>query len=131
MTLNMMIQYPDFFAAAFPVCEAFPDGRLSSSDIKKLAGKPLWFVVSKSDTTIEPENYTFPTVKRLEEAGAKNLHHTYFEKVLDTSGSFLNNDKSGPYEYDGHESWIYVFNDEVSDGSLSLFSWLARQANGD
>lgn len=131
MTLNMMIQYPDFFAAAFPVCEAFPDARISSSSIKKLADRPLWFVVSKSDTTIDPEKYTFPTVKRLEEAGARNLHHTYFEKVLDTSGSFLNNDKSGPYEYDGHDSWIYVFNDEVYDGSLSLFSWLARQTNGD
>lgn len=131
MAVNMMIQYPDFFAAAFPVCEAFPDTRINSSDIKKLSGKPLWFVVSRSDTTIAPDKYTFPTVERLENAGARNLHHTYFDKVVDTSGLFLCEDKSGPYEYDGHDSWIYVFNDEVCDGNLRLFDWLARQRNGD
>jgi hypothetical protein len=37
-----------------------------------------------------------------------------------------------PYEYDGHWSWIYVYNNEVSktiDGKTTTFmEWLADQS---
>ncbi len=129
MTLNMIIQYPDFFAAAFPVCEAFPDERISDDDIKKLAEKPIWFTVSLNDQTIKPEKNTLMTVERLKNAGAKNIHSKYFVSVQDTSGKFKN-EQNEPWEYDGHSSWIYLFNDEISDGELNLFDWLSRQRNG-
>jgi predicted peptidase len=130
MTVNMMIQYPDFFAAAFPICEAFPDARISNKDIEKLAKKPMWFTLAKTDEAIKPEKYTMPTVERLEKAGAENLHHVYFDKVTDTTGRYKNAEGTEPYEYNGHDSWIYVFNDEVFDGNLNLFDWLSKQVNG-
>ena len=34
-----------------------------------------------------------------------------------------------PYEYGGHESWIYLLNDECSDGSLNLYDWLDSICN--
>lgn len=129
MTLNMMIQYPEFFAAAFPICEAFPDERISKDDIKKLAEKPMWFTVSLNDQTIKPEKNTLMTVERLKNAGAKNIHSKYFVKVLDTTGKFKN-EQNEPWEYDGHSSWIYLFNDEIFDGKLNLFDWLSGQRNG-
>jgi len=129
MTVNMLIQYPDFFAAAFPTCEAFPDARISDSDILKLSKKPLWFTLAKNDTTIDPQKNTYPTVERLQKSGAENLHFVYFDNVVDTSGQFYQEDNITPYEYSGHESWIYVFNDMVYDKNLSLFQWLASQSN--
>ncbi len=129
MCLNMMIQYPDFFAAGFPICEAFPDERICNSDIEKLASKPLWFTLSLNDETVKPEKNTLPTVERLKSAGAGNLHSKYFVKVADTTGKFKNEDGE-PFEYEGHCSWIYLFNDEISDGNLNLFDWLALQRNG-
>lgn len=130
MTLNMMIQYPDFFAAGFPICEAFPNERINTKDLLKVSQKPMWFILAENDPTIDPEKYTKPTVQRLIDLGAENLHHTYFKSVKDLSGKFFDEDKKNPYEYHGHDSWIYVFNDQVSENGLSLFSWLCAQSNG-
>ncbi len=131
MTVNMMLQYPDYFAAAFPICEAFPDARINSRDLAKIAQKPMWFVLAKNDPTINPEKNTMPTVNRLKKMGAKNLHYSYFDKVEDVTGKYFNADKTAPHEYHGHDSWIYVFNDYVREGGLSLFEWLASQTNSD
>lgn len=32
------------------------------------------------------------------------------------------------YEYDGHWSWIYVHNNWLKDGEMSIWSWLSKQA---
>ena len=59
----------------------------------------------------------------------------YFDNVKDSSGLFFNSEtndeenKKEPYLYNGHDSWIYLFNDEVSNNDLSLFKWLASQSN--
>ncbi|MFC2457089.1 MAG: hypothetical protein ACFNQD_05640, partial [Prevotella intermedia] len=56
MTLNMLLQYPGFFAAAFPVCEAYPDKKITDSQLGELSKVPLWFTRSKDDETIKMEN---------------------------------------------------------------------------
>lgn len=141
MTMNMLIQRSELFAAAFPICEYYLDSKITDDQIQKLAEKPLWFVNAKNDGTVNPENNTNPTLRRLKEAGAQNLHYSIFDDVHDTSGLFFmesddDEDEENkkiqpkPYQYKGHYSWIYVLNDEAKDdeeSSLNLFDWLSRQ----
>lgn len=136
MTMNMMIQHPEFFAAAFPTCEYYLDSKITNKQLKALAEKPLWFTYAENDETVKPKNNSIPTIKRLKEAGAKNLKVTSFPDVIDATGQVLKNreakegdrDFGLPYEYDGHSSWIYLLNDQCRDeDGKSLFEWLNRQ----
>ncbi len=135
MTMNMMIQHPELFIAAFPTCEYYLDSKITNKQIKALAEKPLWFTYAENDETVKPASCSIPTIKRLRKADAKNLKVTVFPNVVDTSGTVFKNrnadedddDFGKPYEYDGHSSWIYVLNDQCYDGDESLFDWLSRQ----
>ncbi len=136
MTMNMLFEHPELFAAAFPICEYYLDSKISNNQIKALAEKPIWFTYAKNDGSVNPKSNSMATIKRLKEANAKNLKVSEFEKVIDTSGTVPlkrnateDDDKFGlPYEYNGHFSWIYVLNDECRDGDLSLFDWLSQQS---
>jgi len=132
MTVNMCLQYKDFFAAAFPVCEAYPDSKLLDSDIEALSALPLWFTYSENDETIDPEEHTVPTLARLKEQNPLDLHVSRFADVHDTTGLYKQKNPDGtetnePYQYEGHYAWVYALNNQCTDGALSLFSWLARQ----
>jgi predicted peptidase len=131
MTMLMVRDYPGFFAAAYPVCEGLNDSKITAADIENIKQTPLWFVAAKNDTTLPIAINTVPTYNRLIAAGAQNVHMTLFDKVVDTSGLYNNADGT-PYEYSGHWSWIYVYNNEVSttiDGqSTTLMEWLAGQS---
>ena len=54
MTLKMASSYPDFFAAAFPLCPAYEP---SDEQIEALADMPVWLIVSRFD--IIAGYYTF------------------------------------------------------------------------
>ncbi|EPF26777.1 hypothetical protein HMPREF1221_00963 [Treponema socranskii subsp. paredis ATCC 35535] len=126
MTLNMLLQYPDFFAAAFPVCEAYPDRKITDSQLGELSKVPLWFTRSKDDETIKMEKHDGATVARLRKLHPEDLHYVVYDDVRDLSGVYK--DKEGnPYRFDGHASWIYVLNDDVEDEGVKLFAWLASQ----
>ncbi|MGL5260459.1 MAG: prolyl oligopeptidase family serine peptidase, partial [Lachnospiraceae bacterium] len=142
MTMNMLINYPEYFAAAFPICEAYLDEYISNEEIKKLAKIPIWFTHSVDDTVIDPEKNTISTYKRLLETGAKNTYLSLWKNVYDTSGKFKDNN-GNPIVYFGHESWRYVFNNEctvdndyefntsieqVGNGK-TIFEWLSEQQN--
>ncbi|MDX8047113.1 prolyl oligopeptidase family serine peptidase [Gracilibacillus sp. S3-1-1] len=122
MTLVMTREYPDYFAAAVPVCEGLNDSLLSDQDILTLAKTPTWFVTAENDPTLDPALHTLPTYERMASVDEANVHLTLFDNVVDQSGLYTNEDNT-PYEYAGHWSWIYVFNDQV----LGLFEWLAEQ----
>ncbi|MBB5227255.1 hypothetical protein DYE50_02840 [Treponema ruminis] len=135
MTMNMMIEEPQLFAAAFPICEYYLDSKINPSKIEILAKKPLWFTYALNDDSVNPEDNSIPTIVRLNQANAENVHYSEFRNVVDLSGKYLLNpdakkddDEYGlPYEYPGHWSWIYVLNNDCRDGNLSLFEWLAKQ----
>lgn len=135
MTMNMMIQCPERFAAAFPICEYYLDSKITDSQIRSLAKKPLWFTYALNDGSVNPEKNSIPTIKRLLSAGADNVHYSEFRNVVDLSGNYLMNrtadrddeDFGLPYEYEGHWSWIYVLNDVCNDGDLKMFEWLSNQ----
>ena len=135
MTMNMLIQYPDFFAAAFPICEYYLDSKITDTQIQSLAKKPLWFTYALNDDMVRPEKNSLATINRLKKAGAANLHSSEFRNVVDMSGLYLRNRSAKPndeefglpYEYEGHYSWIYALNDQCTDGEESLFAWLSKQ----
>jgi predicted peptidase len=140
MTMEMAVTYGDFFRAYYPCCEAYSDSFVTDADINKLKDLPMWFIHAANDTTVDATNFVIPTYQRLVEAGAKDLHFSYFTNVTGTEGNPNGND------YMGHYSWIYIFRDEVkydqadplnisapstkevkdANGiTLNLFSWMA------
>jgi predicted peptidase len=130
MTMLMVRDYPGYFAAAYPVCEGLNDILISDADLQKMKETPIWFVTAKNDTTLPPGTNTVPTYNRLIQAGADNVHLTLFDDVHDTSGLYNNADGT-PYQYSGHWSWIYVYNNEatasINGQTTTLMEWMAAQ----
>lgn len=135
MTMNMLINYPDYFAAAFPCCEAYAfyeyerneDGSyqknenggegtsafvrsdrrwLTEDKVELLKDITIWFVVSADDAVVDPQYYVLPTYQALVQAGSDNAWLSVFESVEGTD--------SPDSSYMGHLSWIYLFNDQVT-----------------
>lgn len=127
MTMNMIIEYPEYFAAAYPVCEAYLDSKIDDAKLAKLVPQHIWFTAAKNDTTVIPEQYVIPTVERLKAAGAKDVHFTLFDDVHDTTGLYKGEDGK-PYQYMGHWSWIYTLKNECVDNGVTVFKWLASQS---
>ncbi len=105
MTMNMMFHYGEYFAAYYPTCEAYVNGRISDEMIGQIKDYKIWFILSNDDGTVAPDNFEKPTFDRLLKAGASDVHMTLFESVVGTDAPGVT--------YDGHWSWIYVFNDGV------------------
>ncbi len=125
MTMLMAKNYPDFFAAVFPVCEYY-ERFIDEEGLKALAEVPLWFTYCTEDRTVPPDMHSAVTMNRLKEAGALNVHASIFNDVHDTTGEYSNEDGT-PFIYDSHWVWIYVLNNECKDGDLDLWEWLAAQ----
>ena len=106
----LLRDYPKYFAASFPICESLKNDLITDTDIQKIAKTPIWLISSKNDTTVPPNDYAVPTVERLKKIGAE-VHFSLFDDVHDTSGLYTKEDGK-PYEYYGHWSWIYVYNDQ-------------------
>ncbi len=137
MTMRMIMDYPDFFAAAFPICEAMLDKRITDDHIAKMKELSIWFTHAANDPIVPPDKYVLPTYHRLMDAGAKNVHFTYWDKIVDIHAGFKN-EKGEPYEYMGHFAWIPMLNDDckvdfdkkpvVFEGKeVTLMDWLALQ----
>ena len=128
MTLSLLLEDPDYFAAAFPVCEAYDNSWLSDEDIQILKDIPIWFTHSELDQICPPQNSTFPTVERLIRAGGQNIHLSRLSAICDATGQYKNEDGS-PHQYDPHFAWIPVLNNECTapTTNLSLFQWLSQQ----
>lgn len=119
MTVNMIINYSDFFAAAFPICEAYDGKWLTDEAIEAIKDMPIWFTHSANDNTVSiydkeqagwwapatpttPQDaYTNNLYIKLINAGATNVYYSLFSSV-----------NVGGVNYDGHWSWIYTLLDE-------------------
>ena len=131
MTMEMIIKHPDYFAAAFPICEAFYDEYITDEQIDSLVDMPIWFTYAKNDTTVDPTKCAEPTIERLLAAGAENVHVSAFDDVHDTTGRFFNADGT-PYSYQGHWSWTYFDNNECYDeNGVNAWEWLAKQTKAE
>ena len=116
MTMDLILNYPDFFAAAYPICEMYEPELIPDEKLEGIKNLPMWFVFAQNDNTVVPSMYEDPLLQRLKQLGAgQNLHVSEFADVHDTTGLYYKD--SEPYQYYGHFSWIYFFNNECdADG---------------
>ena len=128
MALRTVLLNPTYFSAAYPICEPYRNDLLTDDMIKTLKDVPMWFTFAINDKVVPPMINEVPTLIRLSDAGAKNLHISVFSNVKDTTGLYKN-DKGTPYEYDGHWSWLYALNNECVEKGVSLFEWAEAQTN--
>ncbi len=130
LTMKLILDNPDYFAAAFPVCEAYQDEWISDEQIESIAGIPIWFVHCSADPTVDPSATSVPTYERLLGAGAENLHFSYYDSIVDPEYGNT---------YNGHNSWVYSLLNLCStdfDGSpvtvdgneVTLYEWLSLQS---
>lgn len=137
MTMRMVLDYPDFFAAAFPVCEALYDDTITDAQLDGIKHLPIWFTHAKNDPVVKPEETVVPTYKRLVAAGSTNVHFTFWDNIKDLHEGFKDAD-GNPFEYIGHFAWIPMLNDDcrldydqkpvtVNGKAVSLLEWLALQ----
>ncbi len=130
MTMNMIIHYPDYFAAAYPCCEAYSfyecerdedglarltedgaaifgsDPWLTEEKIDAIKDIPIWFIGSVDDAVADPKIYVLPSYRALVQAGAENCWLSMFENVKGTDDPNAS--------YIGHFSWVYLLNDQVT-----------------
>jgi predicted esterase len=106
-TMSIITAYPDFFAAAFPIC---PAGSLDEETAAKFAANkmPVYLIHSIDDTTVNVSS-SAAAYELLTKAGAE-VHTTLFEHAL-TIGV--------PEEICmmlGHWSWTYVHRNFDAEG---------------
>jgi beta-glucosidase len=143
MTMKMITSYPDYFAAAYPTCEALTDSALTDEMVESIKNMPIWFTHAKTDTTVRigtidedgtftaNGNYSPKAYERLVAAGGSDIHFSLFDRVVDTTGLYKKADGT-PYEYNGHWSWLYVLNDECVDTidgqEVTIWQWMSQKS---
>jgi len=134
MTLKLLLQHPDYFAAAFPSALAYQSQYITDEQIASIKDIPMWFVHSRDDSTTVAKNTVIPVYERLKAAGAEQVYLSLYDHVIDITGFFGGED----FHYPGHWSWIYCHANECrrdADGSLvkldgqptTIMEWLAAQ----
>ncbi len=134
MSLKLLLEHPDYFAAAYISALAYQDRYISDEQVEKIKNIPIWFIHSKDDPVTIPEETVVPLYKRLVDVGASNIHFSFYDHVVDLSGFYGGDD----YHFNGHWSWIYSHVNHADfdfDGSpvlldgnqVSIMEWLAAQ----
>ncbi len=127
MTYDMITSYKDYFAAAFPICPAYDPKFMTDEKIENMKNTAIWMIYSLNDDTIDPEKNEIPLSRLLEEKDMKEFKETTYDNVIDLSGKYKD-EKGKPFEYNGHWSWIYAFNNDVKDEEgNNLFDWLGEK----
>ena len=129
MTLNMLIEYPDYFAAGVSCSTAYAynvyakdwQGNyrtffnqyirtrwvyLTEEKVQALTQTPLWMVAAMTDVIVSTFEYTMPIYEALLSAGADNAWCSLYFEVMGT--------ESSDTRYLGHWSWVYLLNDQVA-----------------
>ena len=134
MTLKLLMLRPDYFAAGFPSALAYHGKNLTDKDVQKIKDIPIWFIHSADDPVTKADETVLPTYKKLMNVGAKNVHFSFFDYVIDITNQF----GGDSYYYNGHFSWVYSHTNKCQldyDGKpvtingkpVTLMGWLASQ----
>lgn len=83
MTVRLTIDYPEMFAASFPVCQAMDTKWVSDEQIEGWKEVPTWFVHCTQDPTVNIESTSEALYNRLVKAGADNIHFSKYEEIID------------------------------------------------
>jgi predicted esterase len=134
MSLKLILLHPDYFAAAYISSLAYSAEFITDEEIQKIKNIPIWFVHSKDDETTKPNETVVPVYNRLIAAGAKNVHFSFYDHVIDITNVY----GGKGYVYPGHWSWVYVhenlprqdFNGssvKVNGKPVTVMEWMAAQ----
>jgi predicted peptidase len=134
MSLKLILDHPDYFAAGFISSLAYRSQYISDDQIESIKKVPIWFVQSADDRTTVPENTVIPVYKRLKAAGAGNVHFSFYDHVVDITGFYGGED----FHYNGHWSWVYLHANlcrwdydgspvEIDGRTVTIMEWLAAQ----
>lgn len=128
MTQELLLNYPDYFAAAYPSALAFFDEFVSEDDLNTLASQSIWYMHSKDDPVTRADVTVIPTFDRLTKAGAKDVHLSLYDHVIDLYGVYGGED----FHLNGHFSWVYSHRNhakKVIDGQeISVMEWMASKS---
>ena len=139
MSIKLLKEYPKFFAAAIAVCAPYFNENVTNKMIDDLKNIPIWFVHAKGDELVDVDETSLYLYNKLKEAKAENVHFSLFNKVIDLTGKYKEQDGS-PKKYFNHGVWIHAFNDDcyteldgtnvIYDGkAVTLWEWLGKQNN--
>lgn len=119
MTLEMCKTYPDFFAAAFPVCPAVQPW---NSDLSALADMPIWLTTSTLDRTV-PYVLVSNFWEQMMEASdvAEDCRISLLGQVRDQDGRKLGNN---------HYSWYAVTSDMFTSKKEAYHSMKTYDGSG-
>lgn len=134
MSLKLILEHPDYFAAGYISALAYQSRYISDEQIESIRDVPIWFVHSADDPITIPDKTVVPVYQRLIAAGAKNLHFSYYDHVVDITGFY----GGEGFHFNGHWSWIYSHANqcrldydgslvEVDGKSVTIMEWLSLQ----
>ncbi|WP_088340651.1 prolyl oligopeptidase family serine peptidase [Robiginitalea sediminis] len=134
MSLKLILEHPDYFAAGYISALAYHSEFLSDAQIRSIRNVPIWFIHSKDDPVTVPEETVVPIYNRLMAAGARKVHFSFYDHVTDITGQYGGED----FHYSGHWSWIYSHANTAMrdfDGKpvrlgntpVTVMQWLAAQ----
>lgn len=134
MSLKLIMEHPDYFAAAYISALAFQAQFVTDTQIENIKNIPIWFLHCKDDPITIPDETVVPLYKRLVDAGASNVHFSYYDNATDITGFFGGKD----FRYNGHFSWIYSHSNHANFGfdgkpvltegrPVTIIEWMALQ----
>ena len=104
MTLKMAVAYPEFFAAAFPICPAWvPDEAATAC----LSNMPIWLTSGKMDPLVSYNRMVLPTWRNI-------LSQSNVPDLCRLSSQAITARPNGIAIASAHFSWIAVNNDMFS-----------------
>lgn len=159
MTLKMLISYPTFFAAAFPMCPAYVP---TDAELEAIADIPIWLIVSKYDViagwyTFSQDTWTrFKKITHVPEQCRLSLfglvdypdgkkttsnHHVWFAQANDlfmyNGGDYYNmtttdaKDNEIKLEYpNGLINWLSSFNSSYNGEPLEPTGLIQQNDSG-
>ena len=117
-TWTVIKAYPDYFAAAFPICA---NTTFNQAQIAALKDLPIYLIHSVDDTTVNISG-SINAYNTLKAAGKENIYLAFYEHVVFEG---LGEGELGP----GHWSWVYVHNDFDGEGDDEVY-WLDEYTTG-
>jgi predicted esterase len=134
MSLKLLLKDPTYFAASYISALAYQSQYITDAQMNSIKNIPIWFIQSKDDPVTIPSNTVVPVYERLKKAGAKNVHFTFYDRVIDLSGAYGGEN----YYFNGHWSWIYSHSNHAKlgyDGKpvlhkgkpVTIMEWMAGQ----
>ncbi|MDX2072220.1 MAG: hypothetical protein SFV55_27550 [Haliscomenobacter sp.] len=134
MALRLILADPGYFAAGYISALAYQSQYITDQQINSIRNVPIWFVHAKDDGTTIPDKTVVPVYQRLKAAGAKNVHFTFYDHVVDLSGFYGGEN----YYFNGHWSWIYSHSNhakldydgypvKIKNKPVTIMEWMAAQ----